>query len=182
MADRITTYRTAAHVVSAGATAACPTRLAARVAVLPPADRAWLKPTAFADDFLTTAALADAVVADQMSGAIQGYSDQFCIANVTARAAQRAAVAILKDAHRRLAFPVGQYVFQDRGRRFQRNISHQFDLHTQPVIFNLFGDFAVQVRFQRPPFLTVGVVRIVDFLDLLLVVSCQPVERFMQTR
>jgi hypothetical protein len=48
------------------------------------------------------------------------------------------------------------------------------------VILDLLGDFALQVGLQGAAAFALGVARGLDFVDLLLIVGEQPVERFVE--
>ena len=50
------------------------------------------------------------------------------------------------------------------------------------MIFHFFGQLAIQITFERQPFLAHGIVRFIDLFDLLLVIGGQPIERLVEPR
>ena len=182
MADQVAAARTAVDMRRTRPPATSPTACATRLAVRLTADRTGLHSTGRTDDLVATATHLGARVAGEMAVPVQGYGCGLCPTGMADWPPQRAAVPVEHRAHGRLLLAIGQRELHHRGWRLQCNVAQEFHLNAQTVVFYLLSQFAGQVGLQCPPALAFGVVGIVDFLDLLLVIGGEPVERFVEAR
>jgi hypothetical protein len=111
-----------------------------------------------ADYFATGITLADALIATDVAIAIQGDGDGFPLAGVTGGSLDIACVAVTCDMGRGLAFAVAKLDLRHGYGDVDNGIGVEVDLDAQPVVFDFFGNFAIQIGFQGTSLLAGGVV------------------------
>jgi hypothetical protein len=91
------------------------------------------------------------------------------------RALERARIPVARHPYCRLPWAVAQVNLRHRHRHLHQGVAKQRQLHAQAVVFHLLGDLAPQIFLQIAPLFAIGVVALVDFLNLLPVIRRQPV-------
>jgi hypothetical protein len=145
--DTVVTYRAARHMLGAGALTAGPTALPALGTVGLAAVGAIGDATFSADNFMARATLADAFITTDVPVAIQSHNIGLQVAGMARWALDDTCIAIAGDMYGCLAFAVTEVDFRHRHRGLDDRIGVERDLDTQPVVFDLFGNLAVQICF-----------------------------------
>jgi hypothetical protein len=180
MANFVATDGAEATMVGAGAFPTGPTEATTSVTVGFVANGTERNSASGAEQILTTAALAKAVVTDEMAVAIQHHLRHFVMANVTTGPLQSAVVAIAQHLYGYFPLAVAQGKIGDSHRHLQYGVAKKLHLHPQPMILHFFGQLAFQVNFQGAPLFAGGIVGVVDLFDLLLVIGAETVERLVE--
>ena len=117
-----------------------------------------------------------------MTVAVEGDVGGFTVARMASRALDAARIAVAGDMNGGLSFAIADVDFCNRHRRLHHGIGVEHNLYAQPMVFNFFGNFAVEIGFERASLLARGVMRFVDLFDLLPIVGGEAVERLIEAR
>lgn len=180
VADVVATGWADTDVHLTGALTARPAHPPTSIAIFRSADGTRRHAADGAQQIVAASAQMDAAFTGKMAVTVDRCHRCFGAAHMTGRPTHNSSIAVLLDTHRHLVMSGRQCHFADRNRKLDGNIADQLDFHAQAMVLDLFGNFAIQVGFHRPAALTVRVTCWLHFTDLLRVISCQPVQRFVK--
>lgn len=143
--DIVTTDRATLDMLGAGALATSPTGGSTAFTVGLATVGAVDDTTFSADNFLACATLLNAIITADVAVAVESNHVSFTVARMARWPLDAARVAVACDMNGRLAFAVAEGDLGLGDRRLHNGIGIEIDLDAQTVVFNLFGNLAVEV-------------------------------------